>query len=326
MVASTHWLASAAGMAVLEGGGNAFDAAVASAFVLHVVEPHLNGPGGEVPAIFVTAGDEQPKVLCGQGVAPAAATIDHFQGLDLIPGTGLLAATVPGAVGAWLTLLRDYGTFPLREVLSYAIGYAENGHVPVPRVVETIAAVQGLFRDEWRTSAQLWLPLPESGGLLRNTSLAQTYRRLVQIAEAAGGDRETQLDAAITTWYEGFVAEAIDEFCRIPVLDDSGERHTGVLTGADCAAWRASYEEPVSLSTHGWTVYKVGPWCQGPVLLQQLAMLQALGALPEPGSAELVHRITEVTKLPPQAVWVVVEEVDPPDWYVAGKAGERMKK
>src|SRR5438067_2107035 len=132
MVGSTHWLASAAGMAILEGGGNAFDAAAGAAFVLHVVEPHLNGPGGEVPALFQRAGDSRPTVLCGQGVAPRGATIGYYrgQGLELVPGTGFLAATVPGAVGAWLTLLRDHGTKSIREVLGYAIGYAENGHIP----------------------------------------------------------------------------------------------------------------------------------------------------------------------------------------------------
>src|SRR5262245_25509133 len=181
MVASTHWLGSAAGMAVLEGGGNAFDAAAAAAFVLHVVEPHLNGPGGEVPAIFLRPGDTEPTVLCGQGVAPRRATIEAFGGLDLVPGTGLLAATVPGAVGAWLTLLRDHGTRSLREVLEFAIGYAENGHVPVPRVVETINRVERLFREEWRTSAAQWLPVTDS--LLRNRPLAATYGRLVRDAE-----------------------------------------------------------------------------------------------------------------------------------------------
>ncbi len=103
MVASTHWLASAAGMAILERGGNAFDAAAAAGFTLHMCEPHMNGPGGEVPLIFVTAADPTPRVLCGQGVAPEAATTQRFRdlGLDIVPGTGLLAATVPGAVGAW---------------------------------------------------------------------------------------------------------------------------------------------------------------------------------------------------------------------------------
>ncbi len=126
MASSTHWLASQAAMAELEAGGNAFDAAIAGAFVLHVVEPHLNGPGGEVPAIFATAEDPTPVVLCGQGVAPAGATPEHFAdlGLDLVPGSGPLAAAVPGAVDAWLLLGRDHGSRSLRSVLSYAVGYA----------------------------------------------------------------------------------------------------------------------------------------------------------------------------------------------------------
>src|SRR5512133_3212397 len=119
MVASTHWLASAAGMAVLERGGNAFDAAVTAGFVLQVVEPHLNGPGGEVPIVLFNADRDEVLVVDGQGTAPAAATIDRFRelGLDLVPGTGLLAACVPGAFDAWLLLLRDFGTLSLREVL-----------------------------------------------------------------------------------------------------------------------------------------------------------------------------------------------------------------
>jgi gamma-glutamyltranspeptidase / glutathione hydrolase len=299
MVASTHYLASATGMAVLERGGNAFDAAAAAAFTLHVTEPHMNGPGGEVPAIFVTAADPTPRVLCGQGVAPAAATIARFRelGLDLVPGTGLLAATVPGAVGAWLTLLRDHGTLPLRDVLGYAIGYAEHGHPAAEAVTLSVRAVEELFRAHWPTSARQWLPATEPGRLLRLPALAATYRRLVAEAEAAGADREAQLDAAYRAWYEGFVAEELDAFCRSEILDGSGVAHTGLLTGADLAAWRPTYERPVSLDALGWTVHKVGPWSQGPVLLQQLAMLGELGELPPPGSAELVHRIVEVAKL-----------------------------
>src|SRR5215210_3274875 len=129
MVASTHWLASAAGMAVLERGGNAFDAAVATGFTLQVVEPHLNGPGGEVPAVFFAVDRGEPLVLCAQGVAPAAATIERYRelGHDLIPGAGLLAACVPGAFGGWLLLLQEFGTWRLEDVLAFAIGYADNG-------------------------------------------------------------------------------------------------------------------------------------------------------------------------------------------------------
>jgi gamma-glutamyltranspeptidase / glutathione hydrolase len=299
MVASTHWLASSAGMAILERGGNAFDAAAAAAFTLHVCEPHMNGPGGEVPAIFVTASDPTPRVLCGQGVAPAAATPARFRdlGLDLVPGTGLLAATVPGAVGAWLTLLRDHGTMPLRDVLDYAIGYAEHGHPVAQAVVDMIDLVAPLFRAHWPTSVERWLPVPATGELIRNPALAATYRRLVDEAEAAGGDRERQLDAAITAWFEGFVAEAIDGFCRTEIVDDSGRPHAGLLTGADLAAWRPGYEPTVSHDVFGWQVHKVGTWSQGPALLQQLALLEALGDHPAPASAEEIHRVVEVAKL-----------------------------
>src|ERR687893_1138964 len=129
MVASTHWLASAAGMATLEAGGNAFDAAVAAGFTLQVVEPHLNGPGGEVPAILYAVDRGEPITLCGQGVAPAAATIERYRDLghELVPGTGVLAACVPGAFGGWLLLLDKFGTWRLEDVLAFAIHYADDG-------------------------------------------------------------------------------------------------------------------------------------------------------------------------------------------------------
>jgi gamma-glutamyltranspeptidase/glutathione hydrolase len=119
MVASTHWLASSAGMAVLESGGNAFDAAVAAGLTLQVVEPHLNGPGGEVPIIFHSAYGAKTRVMGGQGPAPAAASIARFEelGLELVPGTGLLAACVPGAFDAWMRLLGEFGTLRLAEVM-----------------------------------------------------------------------------------------------------------------------------------------------------------------------------------------------------------------
>jgi gamma-glutamyltranspeptidase/glutathione hydrolase len=199
MVTSTHWLASAAGMAELEQGGNAFDAAVAVGFVLQVVEPHLNGPGGDLPLIFARADDPAPIVLCGQGPAPAAATVAHYRdlGFQLIPGAGPLAAAVPGAVVARLTLLRDHGTRRLADVLQYAISYAEGGHPLQRGAVETIGRVAELFTTDWTTSAALYLPggaPPAAGELFRNRSLAQTYRRLVEAEAAAAGDREAGIE------------------------------------------------------------------------------------------------------------------------------------
>ncbi|MBA2415253.1 MAG: gamma-glutamyltransferase [Geodermatophilaceae bacterium] len=299
MVASTHWLASQSGMAVLEDGGNAFDAAVAVAFTLHVVEPHLNGPGGDLPAIITTAENPTPTVLCGQGPAPAAATIDHYAGLglELVPGTGFLPATVPGAVPAWLTLLRDHGTKSLAEVLRFAIGYAEDGHPLLPRVSATIGTVAELFTRHWTSSAERWLPAghpPAAGALFRQPALAASYRRLVD--EAVGMTREMQIDAALRAWSEGFVAAAVDEFARTEVMDDSGTPHAGVLTGADMAGWRSGYEPAVTVDWDGWTIAKAGGWTQGPAFLQQLCMLDP-AEVRDMDQADLIHAVVETTKL-----------------------------
>ncbi len=148
-------------MATLEKGGNAFDAAAATAFTLQVVEPHLNGPGGDVPVILHDVRRGKTEVICGQGPAPAGATIKHYRdelGLDLIPGTGLLAACIPGTFDTWMTLLRDYGTMRLADVLAPAIGYAKNGYPLVERISATIDTVKDQFRDHWPTSAALYMP------------------------------------------------------------------------------------------------------------------------------------------------------------------------
>src|SRR5713101_5613802 len=219
VVASTHWVASAVGMSVLEKGGNAFDAAAAAGFTLQVVEPSTNGPLGEAPMLVWSEANRRCDMICGQGVAPAAATITRFRdlGLDLIPGTGLLAAAVPAAFDAWMRLLRDYGTMPLGEILAPAIGYAENGYPMAGRISETIAVVAEMFRREWPSSAAVYLPHgapPQPGRLFRNPALAATYRRVLAEAGAGGANRERHIDRARDSWYRGFVAEAIGRFCR----------------------------------------------------------------------------------------------------------------
>jgi gamma-glutamyltranspeptidase/glutathione hydrolase len=298
MVSATHWLAAQSAMAVLEDGGNAFDAAVAGAFVLHVVEPHLNGPAGEVPILLAPAGGEV-RVLCGQGVAPAGATVAHYRGLglDLVPGTGPLAAAVPGAFDAWMLLLRDHGTKSLPDVLRYAIGYAEHGHPPVENLGAAVETVRRLFETEWTSSAEVYLSdgrAPRPGEPFRNPALAATWKRL--LAETAGtGDREARIEAAREVWRSGFVAEALVRQARRPTLDTSGRRHAGTLTLDDLAGWSATYETPVTYDWNGWTVCKAGPWSQGPVLLQQLALLPP--ELPPYGSADCVHLLIEGCKL-----------------------------
>ncbi|MBB6511056.1 gamma-glutamyltranspeptidase/glutathione hydrolase [Rhizobium soli] len=303
-VSSTHWLGTAVGMAVLERGGNAFDAAVACGFTLQIVEPHLNGPGGEVPIILKSVNEDEPVVICGQGVAPQLATVDRFRsfGLDMVPGTGLLPAVVPGAFDAWMLMLRDYGTLPLADVLSYAIGYAGNGYPLLPRAVASIIPVADFFRREWPTSAEVWLPgdtTPKPGAPMRNPGIAATYRRVVAEAEAAGSDRIVQIEAARNTFYRGFVAEAIDSFYSTAELfDTSGRRNGGLLRGDDLARWSATKEKTLSVEFRGLRVHKTGAWGQGPVFLQQLQLLSQfdLDRL-DTMSAEYVHTVVESAKL-----------------------------
>ena len=318
VVASTHWIATAVGMSVLERGGNAFDAAVATAFTLQVAEPHLNGPGGDAPIILHSAQTGTQQIVCGQGPTPAAATLEAFENLgfacgrpdasgrespgqnNLIPGTGFLPAVVPGAFGAWCRTLRDWGTWELPDVLEYAIFYARNGVPLVPRIPATIESVRPLFEAEWPSSAAVFLPggrAPEVNALFRNEGIADTYQRLCR--EAVGRTREARIEAAQRAWYQGFVAEAIGRFFAAePMLDASGRRHRGLLTADDIARWQPTVEDPVAYDYHGHTVLKCGPWSQGPVFLQQLALLKGFDiAAMDPVGPDFVHTVVECAKL-----------------------------
>jgi gamma-glutamyltranspeptidase/glutathione hydrolase len=303
VVASTHWIASAVGMSMLEKGGNAFDAAVAAGFVLQVVEPHLVGPGGDMPAIIYSAKHGKVEVICAQGPAPAAATIEHYraQGLKLIPGDGLLATVIPGSFDGWMLMLRDYGRLSVRDVLEPAIYYAEHGHPVLPRVADIIAGLAAFFEKEWPTSHEIWLPggkPPAPHSNFRNPALAQTWKRVIAEAEGKRG-REAQVEAARAAFYRGFVAEAIQAYLdKAEVMDASGDRHKGVLTANDMATWSASVEAPVTYDYHGWTVAKIGPWGQGPAFLQMLSILKGTDlASMDPVGAEFVHTVTEAMKL-----------------------------
>ncbi|GAA4928127.1 gamma-glutamyltransferase family protein [Nesterenkonia rhizosphaerae] len=303
MSASTHWLATASAQAVLERGGNAFDAAVAGAFVLHVVEPHLNGPGGDMTGLFVTAEDpSHPTVLMGQGPAPAAATLEHYTGLglDRVPGAGALAAAVPAAVDAWLLLLRDHGTWDLADVLAFAIDYAENGHPVVPRVPATIRTVKELFETHWPTSAQHWMPdgeIPKPGQIITNRPYAQVLRELIE----AGSDtssREERIDAARQQWKTGKVARVAADFVTTSHRHSDGGDYAGVITAEDFASFSAGYEDAVSIEFRGYTIAKIGPWGQGPVLLQTLKILDGFeDHRLDPGTELGAHTILEALKL-----------------------------
>jgi gamma-glutamyltranspeptidase / glutathione hydrolase len=302
VVATTHWIASQVGMAVLERGGNAFDAAAAAGFVLNVAEPHLNGPGGDAPIIIHDASANTQHVICGQGVSPDAATPAKFAslGLDLVPGTGLLPAVVPGAFDAWTTMLRNWGTWELADVLAFAIGYARKGIHIVPRISATIETMRPLFEQAWPSSAAVFLPggaAPAPGSLFARPDLADTWERL--LGEAVGDTREGRIDAARNAFYRGFVAEAVgDYYATHDILDASGRHHRGLLTAGDMARWAAPIEVPMGIEYRGHTLLKCGPWSQGPTFLQTLALLRGfdIDAM-DPLGPEFVHTVVEALKL-----------------------------
>ncbi|MBV6633026.1 MAG: gamma-glutamyltransferase family protein [Alphaproteobacteria bacterium] len=303
MAASTHWLASAAAMGILEQGGNAFDAAVAGGFVLQIVEPHLNGPAGEVPILIHDAESGKSEMICGQGPAPAAATIDHFKGigLDLIPGTGLTAACIPAAFDAWMLLLAERGTMDVASVMAPAIHYARQGFPAMPQITSPIAKMSEVFKTHWPSSADTYLQkgeVPKTGSMMTNPVLADTYQRLVDEAMTASG-RDAQIAKARDIWRQGFIAEAIDSFCKTTeAMDGTGQANRALLTGHDMAGFSASVEAPLAYDYHGYTVLKGDAWTQGPAMLQSLALLKGFDlAAMDPYGADFAHAVIEAQKL-----------------------------
>ena len=299
MCASTHWLATATAQSVLERGGNAFDAVVAGGFVLHVVEPHLNGPGGDMVALISVAGNI-PVVINGQGPAPQGATVAHYQdeGLDHVPGAGGLATAIPAAVEAWLTILQNYGTWSLTEILQYAINYAESGHIAGTQLCGVIETMSKHFDTHWPTSAELWMPegrAPRPGETIRNPTYARTLKRL--LATAQSDDRAIEIDLFRRAWKSDLAKHAVS-FLGEPHRHSSGTDHAAVISEDDFQGLQISTEEPLTLNFHGTSIVKAGFWSQGPVLLQALSILNEFD--PEhldPSTAQGVHTIIEAVKL-----------------------------
>lgn len=317
MAASTHWLATATAQSVLERGGNAADAAVAAGFVLHVVEPHLNGPAGDLVGL-INGSDAPPRVLVGQGPAPAGASIEEFtsRGITEVPGAGALAAAVPGAVPAWLHLLAGRGTWDITEVLHYAIDIAERGHPAGPGLTAVIGRMSDHFTEHWPASAAIWLPdgqVPQPGDTIRMPGYAATLRRLLTDADHAAprpdpdappgragrkGDRLARIEAVRRSWQQGWVAQALAAAAAGPHRHSDGHDHAGVITVADQAEFAVTEEDPVHLDFRGMRIFKAGAWSQGPVLLQALAILDHFDDDRLDPSTELgAHTVIEVLKL-----------------------------
>ncbi len=305
VVTAGHYLATAAGFRMFEKGGNAIDAGVAAGLALNVLEPQSNGIGGEIPILIYCARQKRVYAINGQGYAPKAATIAWFRsrGIEIIPGDGFLPATVPGAFGAWTTALQQFGRLQLKEVLEPTIELTGEGFPVYPGLHRSIVGLQEKFENEWPTSARIYLPNgrpPEVGEILVNTDWAETFKATVdaEIRNSHFG-REAAIAAARDEFYKGPIAEKIVAYQRdTKVRDASGQRNAGLLTEADFHDYRTKVEAAVTLNYRGYDVHKCNTWCQGPVFLQQLALLEGydLAALGH-NSVDYIHTVVEASKL-----------------------------
>ena len=305
VVTSGHYLATAAGFRIMEQGGNAIDAAAAMCFCLNLLEPHSNGIGGEVPTLIYSAREGRTVAISGMGWSPKDLTIDWCRdnGIDLIPGDGYLPACVPAPVDTWAAAVARYGNLSFSEVLAPAIRLAEDGFPIYEGLRDSLAASFDRFNERYPTTAEVYYPdgrVPEIGEVWRNPDFAEALKTMCAAErEARGRGRSAGIEAARDAFYKGPIAERIVEFITAnPVEDASGSAHAGLLSYDDMAEWRASVEEPVTYHYKGLDVHKCPPWTQGPVFLQQLAILDEVG-LKSMGhnSAEYLHVCIEAAKL-----------------------------
>lgn len=305
MVTSGHYLASRIGLHILEEGGNAVDAAVAMGFALSVLEPYIYGIGGEVPVLIYLAAEKRVIALSGQGPAPSTATIGFFRnkGIDTIPGDGLLAAAVPDAVSTWITALSHFGTMRLSEVLEPAAELAEKGFPMYSRLRSAIEKLEPRWREDWPSSFKTFVPdghIPLIGEIYTQRDLAGMFRDLMKAETGSRElDRSEGLKAAHEAFYKGPIAQRIVNFIHNNELPDAtGRRNNGLITLEDLASYATQVEQPVTANYRGYDVYKCGPWCQGPVFLQQLNILEGydLAKLGH-NSAEYMHLLAETAKL-----------------------------
>lgn len=292
MIASGHYLATAAGARILDRGGNAIDAGVAAGFCINVVQPDMTNIGGVAPILIYDAASKRVSSISGLGSWPAATDADYFR--DECDGAippGVRRCVIPAAIDSWLTALERWGARSLEQVLEPAIDLARNGF-PVYPFLEASLTDAAEQLSGWPESAATYLPggsPPGAGTILKQPRLAETLERLVDEERTHRHlGREAAIRAARNCFYRGAIAEKIDAFMR---------DNDGWMTADDLASFAVEVETPPRATYRGLTVHGCGPWCQGPALLQTLSILdgfdlKAAGA----GSADQFHLILEALK------------------------------
>lgn len=298
IVSAGHYLAAAAGYRILEEGGNAIDAGVASGIAINVVLPENTNFGGVAPIIIYHAASDQVVTISGLGRWPRAASIDYF--LEHENGEiplGITRSVVPSAPDAWMTAVQTYGTMTFEQVVTPALELAEQGF-PLSAVVrnqiaEHVSPAEGGMPFRFPSTRDIFMPhgrVPDVGERFAQPDLARTFRRLIEVERASSNKgREAAIRAARDFFYKGEIAREMAQF--------SAEQG-GLITYDDLADFSVGMEAPVKGTFREFTVYTCGPWCQGPVVAQTLQMLedddlQALGH----NSPDYIHLVVEALNL-----------------------------
>lgn len=292
MCVAGHYLATEAGFAMLEAGGNAVDAGVAAGIALGVVHSDQVQFSGVAPMLVYLAERDEVASIAGLGYWPKAASLELFRDRHggAIP-VGLLRTVVPAAPDAWITALARFGTMSFAEVAAPAIRYAREGFTVHPVMAKFIARYRDRYRM-WPGNAAIWLKdgePPEAGDLLVQADLAAALQYMADEEGAASGDRRDGLRAARGAFYAGDIAKKIVAY---------HEENGGLLSAADLAGYRTPVEAPVSVEFRGVRIHSCRPWCQGPALLQMLRILEGfdLAGLGH-NSADYIHTLAEAIKL-----------------------------
>ena len=291
-ISSGHQLATQAGYAILEAGGNAVDAGVAAGIALGVLHCDLVNVAGVAPIILRMAEDGKVVTIDGLGTWPAAASVEFFEREygGAIP-EGILRTVVPAAPAAWITALAEYGTLSFADVAGCAIRCAREGFPAYPVFAEFIADKQAKYSG-YAENARIFLPggrPPQVGDIFRQADLADTLQYMVDQERARGGDRAAGLKAAYDAFYRGDIAKRICDY---------HEANGGFMRMSDMDSYRVRFEDPIKVDYQGCEIYACGPWCQGISLAQAFAMLREvdLDGLSH-NSPDYIHRLTEVFKL-----------------------------
>lgn len=305
VVASGHSLASEVGIGILRQGGNAIDAAAAMCFCLNVLEPDKNGIGGEVPTLVHIASEKKTYAICGMGWSPHALTIEwcRANNISLIPSDGYISACVPSVVGTWAMVVARWGKLSFEEILQPAIELSEKGFAVYESLAKSLRNNERKFNERYPTTGKIYLregKAPSVGDVLRNNDFSRMLRMMCDAERSAKTKgRIAGIEAARNVFYEGEIAAKIVDFVGAnPVRDAKEQTHSGLLSRSDFADWHATYEAPISYDYHGYQVHKCGAWTQGPVFLQQLALLKAFDLKKlKHNSADYLHLLIEVAKL-----------------------------